>query len=214
MSFKNEKKKIKRRKRCQKRFFCYKWTLQSSSWMFHICPQQGGIKFHLVFKLYFLVSPDDATLKASICKKSNLILLALLLEVFLSEAAYVPYLPGLRGGGGGVGGGRGGWRAKTWLKCRSRDTVCWIRLSRGSLRRCRRSLGRRPFKPACRTASAKGHLAFMFLNHCVPLNVGRRQCRQTALLCRRFLFRAPWVESLVEAVAIATLRNRFWVLEC
>lgn len=71
--------------------------------MFHICSQQGGIKFHLEKKMYFLVSPDDATLKSSICKKSNLILLALLLEVFLSEATYVPYLPGLRGWGGGGG---------------------------------------------------------------------------------------------------------------
>lgn len=63
------------------------------------------LNFTLKKKLYFLVSPDDATLKASICKKSNLVLLALPLEVFLSEATYVPYLPGL--------GGRGGWRAKT-----------------------------------------------------------------------------------------------------
>lgn len=65
---------------------------------------RGGVKFHLEKKLYFLVSPDDATLIASICKKSNLILLALLLEIFLSKATYVPYLPGL-GGGAEEGGG-------------------------------------------------------------------------------------------------------------
>lgn len=100
MSFKNEK-KYKGEKGVRRDFFVINEHYKVLRGCFTFVLNRAELNFTLKKKLDFLVSPDDATLKASICKKCDLILLALLLEVFLSEATYVPYLPGLRGGEGG-----------------------------------------------------------------------------------------------------------------
>lgn len=138
--------------------------------------------------------------KQSFSKKSNLILLAWMLEVCLSAATYVPYLPGF------CGGGRGGWLevavAKTWLKCKSRDEFRWIRHSCGSSQ----VLQKRTHIRADVSDRAKGHMAFMFLNHCLLFSAGWRQsCQKTPVTL--FLFKA-------KNVVILRWRTRFSVLQC